>query len=535
MMLSIVFLLMYVASSLRAGTNGYQQQVEYKRLAQHAEDLEEQIKVYNTLKDQTLKQQQSEAEQDVYQKLMGKLSLLQDQAHEEKLALQQKAKENGEKEFALNQYQQLIRNIINANILAKSQIQHRDQLIVSKDATIEEKKAKIEEMEKVVAYNEDQIANIDTQLKEKIQALHTAQRQSHLTKKAMDQKIAALKRDSENRIQALEQKNQGINAELGVVQGSLADAQNKLNETQGQLNATQGQLANTEGQLAQTEGQLQNTQGKLNATQGALNATKGQLNATQGQLAETAGQLANAQGALGNAKAKLGQQGQALAQAGQQIGALKADNARALANVEDLKGDLARTRAIANARRQLAKTIAEQLQKSGLKGNVDGRTGEVTLDFGAEYFDTGSTALKPGMRSTLDRFIPAYAKSLFSDPKVADKIANVEIVGFASATYQGRYVNPKSTEASDKQAIDYNLKLSFGRANSIFKHMLNENNLSKADRDKLLPILKVVGRGYLPDGMSAADLPNNMSGKQFCQQYNCQKAQKVVIKFNMKD
>ncbi len=57
---------------------------------------------------------------------MSKLTLLQDDAHQEKDLLRQKAKENKEKEFALNQYQALIRNIINTNILAKTQIAHRE-------------------------------------------------------------------------------------------------------------------------------------------------------------------------------------------------------------------------------------------------------------------------------------------------------------------------------------------------------------------------------------------------------------------------
>jgi hypothetical protein len=139
------------------------------------------------------------------------------------------------------------------------------------------------------------------------------------------------------------------------------------------------------------------------------------------------------------------------------------------------------------------------------------------------------------MVMTLDRFIPIYAKSLFNDPKLAEKIANVEIVGFASSTYKGKYVNPTSVRPQDKEAIGYNLKLSFGRANSIFNHVLNQGKLTKSERDKLLPLMKVVGRGYLPEGKSAGDIPDGMTEKEFCSKYNCQKAQKVTVKFNMKD
>ncbi len=96
---------------------------------------------------------------------------------------------------------------------------------------------------------------------------------------------------------------------------------------------------------------------------------------------------------------------------------------------------------------------------------MNGKTGEVTLDFGDEYFDTGSTTLKPRMRDTLDKFIPAYANSLFQIQKSRIKSESVEVIGFASSTYKGKYVNPKSVDADDKEALEYNLKLSFGRAN----------------------------------------------------------------------
>ena len=60
---------------------------------------------------------------------MNKLSLLQEEAKTEKERLQQQALENGQKEKALNQYQQMVRNIINANMIAKTRIKKRDDVI----------------------------------------------------------------------------------------------------------------------------------------------------------------------------------------------------------------------------------------------------------------------------------------------------------------------------------------------------------------------------------------------------------------------
>jgi hypothetical protein len=628
MMLSIVFLLMFVASSLRNGSVGFQQQVEYKKLEQKSADLEEQIKVYNTLKDESLKTESSQAEQQVYQKLMDKLTLLKEDARDEKLALEKKAKENEEKEFALNQYQQLVRNIINTNILAKSQIIHRDQVIVSKDATIEEKKQKIAEMELVVSQNEKQINTINSQLDQQIKALQVEQHNHKISKILFEKKIAHLRQDSENKVAVLEQKNAGITEQLGEVRSTLAQTSEQLttanvtigkqeqtigqqaqekaalvsqleqdrskytNELQNlrakheqqladeraafdanlkkqrltaaakskklaeftkaadakaamlesQLGGLQGKIADTENKLngaeqalAGTQQKLAGTQEKLAGTEQALQGTQQKLNGTQQALAGTQEKLSGTQQALAGTQEKLAGTQQALMGTQEKLAGAEDEKGRALAAVADLKDDLAKTRAIANARKQLASELASQFAKSGLKGAVDGRTGEVTLDFGEEYFDTGSTVLKPKMRVVLDKFIPLYAKSLFADPKIASKIANVEIIGLASSTYKGRYVNPKSVQPGDKEALEYNLKLSFGRANSIFTHVLNQNELSQLDRDRLLPLMKVVGRGYLPEGSSASDLPDNMSEQEFCQKYNCKKAQRVVVKFNMKD
>jgi outer membrane protein OmpA-like peptidoglycan-associated protein len=409
----------------------------------------------------------------------------------------------------------------------------------------------------------------------------------------MEKKITAMRNESEAKIQAIEAKKASIAQELTQVKSTLSDTTAKLDDahsTIAQQDQTITQKEQTIAQQEQEKGalaaklesdkeryakelsdleaqhnrQLESERAtfmanlkkqKLSAeararkiakfaadAEAKAGALEGQLSGLQNKIADTDNQLRGAQAEYEAAKQKLEGTQQALAGTQQALAGTQdalakteGDKARALAAVGELQGDLAKTRAIANARKILAKQIADEFAKAGIKGAVDGKTGEVTLDFGGEYFETGSTSLKPNMRQTLDKFIPTYAKSLFSNPKLADKIGNIEIVGFASSTYQGRYVNPKSTKANDKAAIEYNLKLSFGRANSIFNHVLNSKTLRKEDREKLMPLMKVVGRGYLPDGVSASDLPDSMSDTEFCEKYNCKKAQRVVVKFNMKD
>jgi outer membrane protein OmpA-like peptidoglycan-associated protein len=191
---------------------------------------------------------------------------------------------------------------------------------------------------------------------------------------------------------------------------------------------------------------------------------------------------------------------------------------------------------IANARKELAKRIKSELAKAGIGGSVDEKMGDVTLAFGEEYFDTGSSELKPSMKATLEKFMPGYSKSLFKDDKIANQIENVEIVGFASSTYRGRYVPPDSLKPEDQEAVNHNLKLSFNRANSIFKYIFDTKRMSFEHQRDLLPRIKVVGRGYLPEGKTGKDFPpNGMPEHEFCAKYNCKQAQKVIIKFKLKD
>src|SRR5206468_3509754 len=99
----------------------------------------------------------SQDEAQVYQQLMDKLSLLQDQAKQEKDSLRAQAQENEKKEVALNQYQKLIRNIINSNVVASARIKRRDTIIEKKDETINQNEHEIAELESSVSEKQKEI------------------------------------------------------------------------------------------------------------------------------------------------------------------------------------------------------------------------------------------------------------------------------------------------------------------------------------------------------------------------------------------
>jgi chromosome segregation ATPase len=570
-MMSVLFLMMYVVASLRTGTSKLQSQLEINRIAQRNAELEKQIQVYNTLKEQEVAQA-SQQEQEVYKQLMEKLSLLKDDAKDEKDRLRKLARENEKKEFALNQYQQIVRNIIDANVLAKAQINRRDTIIEKKDESLTQKQVEISDLsqqiegqEQIISQNEKKIEKINDNLDRKIKQLRSEQKQAKITKEAMNKSIANLRAKSAQEVAELQSKTREVSAQLEDAKSSLSQVENKLSETEQQVAETQKardklkqdlesakvgytkEMESLRTQYAEKmrkdreEFQKNLAAQELSAKQRAERLSQftadvqrkskeleGKLSTLKGKISETENQLADAQQEKARALASIGDLEKQKGQLEQQNQSLSKDKAT-------LSGDLKKAQEMLEARKNLSREIAENFKKAKIAAKVDEKTGDVTLDFGDDYFDSGSAILSDTMKQKINKLFPEYAKGLFKDPKTAAKISDVEIVGFASSTYKGKYVNPKSLRPEDQEAVNYNLSLSFNRANSIFKHVFNTKNLQFDNQGKLLPKVKVVGRGFLPEGVEDKDIPDGISEKDFCAKYNCKRAQRVIIKFNLKE
>jgi hypothetical protein len=136
------------------------------------------------------------------------------------------------------------------------------------------------------------------------------------------------------------------------------------------------------------------------------------------------------------------------------------------------------------------------------------------------------------MKATLLKAMPIYSKSLLADKKISSKISAVEIIGFASPTYKGKYVDPTSLDPNSRKAVDYNLDLSYQRARSLFQYVFDENNMKFQHQKDMLPLIKVTGRSFLPekDGRAPAGKPGD-----FCAAHDCRKAQRVIMRFNFED
>jgi hypothetical protein len=511
-MLSVVFIVMYVSTSLRTGAQGVQQRIEQEALQVQVVELQEQLRVYGTLRDETL-QESSQEEKKVYEQLMSKLSLLQEEAKDEKEALRRKALENEEKEQALNQYQRIVRNIIDTNVLAKASIQSRDQVIKQKKSQISRLNQEVDQREKAIARNEEQIQQINQQLESQITKLQSAEQNAKISTAAMNRTVERLKQETAKRIETLKAQSSAERAEMSA----------KLEETRG---AYAEELASMrEDNRKKLAEERKDFETKL-AKQRLSAAAKAKKLEAFGKQADA--RAASLEGELSGLAGKV-------RSAEEQLQAANAAKARTLASLEETSGELKQARDLLAVKKNLIDQIQKNFAKNGVKAAVDPKTGDVTIDFGEEYFESGRADLKPGMLKALKTMMPTYSKSLFENAQTAEKIANVEIIGFASSTYRGKYVNPSSLKPENQEAINYNLKLSFDRANSIFKHIFDPKKMSYENQKRLLPMVKVVGRGFLPEGANVKDMPDDMPESEFCKKYNCNKAQRVIIKFNLKE
>ncbi len=596
MVLSVVFLLLYVVASLRSGTNSVQQQVENQKLKNESEDLKRQIKAYNTLKEDYVAKEASEEEAKNYEDLMSKLTLLQDEAKEEKKNLENKAQANSDKAEALNQYQQLVRNIINTNLLAKKRIKTRDDLIVKRNDTIKEldstiveqtrdisqkttlirnQESQIQESQSELQTKTEQMAKLDREVKEKEKTLNQNRGQitslnEHLNEKIKDlqskthasselnRKIAMMKLENAKKVnelqtqsKSMEQSLQGINQELAAASGQLKDAKDKISEQEAFKAKLENEIKDAQekykGQVAKMEKDFKDkVEAQRGALEKALDAEKASAQEKAQRLSEFKAnadkERADLDKKLGDLKGEVANAQKAASDAKGALADAKKDHDKYLSSIKDLKeknaglkGDLGRAKELADAKIRIADKIAKNLEKNGIRAGVDPKNGDVTINFGDEYFDTGKSDLKENMKNILKKFIPTYSKSLFDDKNVAKEILSVELVGFSSPTYKGKYVDPQSLAEGDRAAVAYNLDLSYYRAKSIFSYIFDQKTMTYDYQKELLPIVKVTGRSFLAEEVKGRTIASGLSHKDYCAQHNCEKSQKVIIRFNLKD
>lgn len=443
--LSVVFLLLYVTASVRSGASGMQAQAKTQKMNREIQDLRNQLKVYESVKNEYIDTTATKDEQQEYIELLDKLSLLEEEAKDDKKSLEQAMVDQGKKEKALNQYQQMVRNIINANAVAKKKVVDRNKLIDDQDQELLNNKKELEQLASQIEQKEIQIESNKKLLSADIEKLKKSLKLNQLSQTAYAEKLNQLKQKSENEIANLQTGVEKYRAQLQQTQSNVE----KLNQT-----------------LSETESNLQQSRSKISGLEQEQVESQQKINKLQAEV---------------------------------------------------------------NARKKVAQDIKQAFSKKGIKAEVNG-SGDVVLDFGEHHFENNSSELKKGMIQVLEKAMPEYAKALLGNPKLADKVTSIEIIGFASPTFKGRFIDPNSAIDKDREALAYNMDLSYRRAKSIYEHSFNNGKVNFDYQKKMLPLVKISARSYL-ELFDEKRRPSNF--EKFCKSNDCNKARKVMIKFSM--
>lgn len=162
---------------------------------------------------------------------------------------------------------------------------------------------------------------------------------------------------------------------------------------------------------------------------------------------------------------------------------------------------------------EMAKELISKMQSENINAQIDQVTGEVKIS-DLELFELNSYTLSTKGKKYLDKFIPVYVNTVFSNPKLCDKISNVIIQGHTdSQTYAG--------VSSKEEQFAKNMDLSLKRANAVAEYIF-QTAYNKKYSAKLTKILSVEGKSFTE--------PVIINGKE---DYN--KSRRVELKLVVKD
>lgn len=165
------------------------------------------------------------------------------------------------------------------------------------------------------------------------------------------------------------------------------------------------------------------------------------------------------------------------------------------------------------AQSDAAKELIKNMQAQKINVEIDKMTAQVRIS-DIDLFDVNSYILTQRGKQYLSKFVPVYINTIFSNPKLADKIVNVAIEGHTdSQTFAG--VNSK------EQQFMKNMDLSLERAKAVESYIFS-TGYNKKYTDKLTKTLLVDGKSYTE--------PILVNGKE-----DYAKSRRVELKLIVKD
>lgn len=162
---------------------------------------------------------------------------------------------------------------------------------------------------------------------------------------------------------------------------------------------------------------------------------------------------------------------------------------------------------------EVAKELIKNMKEQNINVQIDKMTGQVKISE-LELFDLNSYTLSNKGRQYLDKFIPVYINTIFSNPKLYTRINNIVVEGHTdSQTF-------KSVSSKEEQ-FTKNMDLSLLRANAVEDYIF-KTNYNRKYTPNLTKTLVVEGKSFTE--------PIMVNGKEdYC------KSRRVELKLIIKD
>ena len=136
---------------------------------------------------------------------------------------------------------------------------------------------------------------------------------------------------------------------------------------------------------------------------------------------------------------------------------------------------------------EVNKELIENLKKANIEAQVDPMTGDIKIS-DLELFELSSYNLSPKGKAYLDKLIPIYINTIFSNPALYENVVNVVVQGHTDSQMF------KGLKSPNDQFVK-NMELSLLRANAVEQYMFKTGYDRKYDAT-LRKMITVEGKSF---------------------------------------
>lgn len=138
--------------------------------------------------------------------------------------------------------------------------------------------------------------------------------------------------------------------------------------------------------------------------------------------------------------------------------------------------------------------LADRLKEANIDAEVDKLTGNVKIS-DLELFDVGSYTLSAKGKAYLEKFVPIYIDTLFSNPSLYENVVNIVVQGHTDSQMFRGLKTPEEQFAK-------NMELSLLRANAV-ENYLFKTKYNPQYSEQLRKMIVVEGRSFSEPALTA--------------------------------